>query len=1381
MTTATARPQLSDLQLDEFYLDLQEDGRQISILSSNEISRMPFPGLRPFKTSEFQLFKGRDDQTEELVKRLKQNRFLAVIGSSGTGKSSLVRAGLIPQLFGGYLYSGSNRWNIAICRPGKNPVANLAVALSSVKGESKNRTLFAENFSEIEPMLNSSLYGLLDVNAALNEGKTKEEEANLLVVVDQFEELFRYDRKDLGKPNIESQFVNLLLKAAANKKSAVYVIITMRSEFLGDSVKYRGLPEAINEGQYLVPGLNRTQLKEVIEGPIHLAGKEISPDLVEFLINEIDENKLKENLDQLPILQHALMRTYQEASRQGAKEVVYDHYERIGKMESALAIHAKEKFDELKGNGIETELSKKQQVAKIIFQALTDASTDLKGGRRPTELRNIYAIADAFNASRADVNEVIDHFRDTETSFIMPPINTALYNELIIDISHESLMRNWDLLKKWAEEEARYGKLYQRLNERRTEGQFIQGALLTELIGWREKCPHNAAWASRYYSPKWEGLPQTDSEIYAANLAFLKQSEDEIQLEQKRKEAAKNTKIRLFALAALIFLGFGAWALRERGHALVAQTNAEEAKWDAENLSRVLNVQKKEADSLKMVAEEQRDIAQKSKDSLELVLKENTSIRAQNELARLEADWEAEQKARFQTMLTKMEKRVAINYLRNQPFYQNEMLSDKTKDSIFDFLLKTKITDTGSVDFSNYIQTDILQDVNDAVEARLQFADDPVGGLREAKDIWEWSKMNSREPNRFVHDILMDIFKSNVFYKQKLEPYLYETEMYSDPPSLLAVKDSTRFAFLGTNRVVSGRYEKKNVGLDGIWWLNADRNTAVDTLSSDSVTIGDVSAVKSLTITNQNSILVLKKDGTITRKSGNEVKVLDILPEMNHVWLSEFSPNGKYLATLADDNVLNLWALDSIRNGAPKIPYALSQDATNNNIVKLVFSPDEQKLLVSRSDNNRFDVWDLNSRSRMVRFTRSLQGAANFAANGNLLLVATSSNRVNLIDTSGRSKGTVYLYSLPNQASSGRITELNLSPDWRTLLVSKETGAYKEKKLLLYRTEKSDSLFTQSRVATRNVKPKMLFSSIEEPVSSKFLDSTAVLSLSSGGSVYLWDTKADYPSLESAFDAVRSITDSTYEERYRKDPLILRTTYAGTEKEKLREAADYHFGASVSERTPEKRKEQRDIAIKLYKRLLALDTDYVKAVDSIRIATLAKQNNVLYSAYGSDVVAQTSTEKEDTIATTSQLQEAVRQGENVLRSQKSVDDNFKYQLSNDYWDLSWYLLFNKDKKYDSAIHAAKRSLELYPQNTGVNTNLALGYLLKGDTANAEKIYKQYKDTTFSNTSEVGRKFKEAFQEDFRDMLKFGVIKKDTPAYEEMKRIKKDILGIKEEE
>jgi tetratricopeptide (TPR) repeat protein len=551
MTHESPLPPDFSFQLDEFYLDLQQDGSKISLLTQEYISGKPFPGLRPFRTSEFQLFKGRSGQAEELIKRLKKNQFLAVIGSSGTGKSSLIRAGLIPQLFGGYLHEAGNKWNIAICRPGKNPIENLAIALSSLKSHSKERDSILEEYKIIAPLLDNSIYGILDIKELLN--RSEGNSSNLLIIIDQFEELFRFDRTDLKKENIESHFVNLLLKAALNPGSSIYVITTMRSEFLGNCVKYRGLPEAINEGQYLVPQLNRNQLKEVIEGPIKLAGKRISPGLVEFLINEIEETNLKENLDQLPILQHALMCTYNEAMKHGSDvEIIYDHYEKIGGMQNALANHANNKYEELKEDNINQNPSKAQLIAKILFQALTDLDSDEKGGRRPTELKNIYAIAECINANKDEVNRVVNHFRQQDTSFIMPPISTLLYPDLMLDISHESLMRNWDKLKKWIEEEVKNSRLYKILDERRIlnendSDQWLRGILLKELLDWEKDVPKNAAWAMRYDSKK-----ENYKENYSKNISFLNESKSKVESEIRKKERKKKSAIVLLTSALLV-------------------------------------------------------------------------------------------------------------------------------------------------------------------------------------------------------------------------------------------------------------------------------------------------------------------------------------------------------------------------------------------------------------------------------------------------------------------------------------------------------------------------------------------------------------------------------------------------------------------------------------------------------------------------------------------------------------------------------------------------------------------------------------------------------------------------------------------------------------
>lgn len=498
----------SFFQLDEFYLDLREDGRTISFLEKKEIEERPFPGLRPFKASEFQLFNGRDGQAEELIKRLKKHHFLSVIGSSGTGKSSLIRAGLIPQLLAGYLHGAGTNWDIAICRPGRDPVENLAVALARIRTRSNNKEQIRNELNSIEPPLSQSIYGILEINELLNPtDKPQKDKSNLLIIIDQFEELFRFKRDNLGKPDIENHFVNLLLKASLNPEVPVYVIITMRSEFLGDCAKYRGLPEAINEGQYLVPQLSRSQLQEVIEDPILLAGKTISPGLVELLVNEIEESKVKKDLDQLPILQHALMRTYNEAMRQtGTAEITYEHYIAAGSMENALANHAEKKYDELSDG--KSKESFKQKIAKIIFQALTDASTEQKKGRRPTELKILCEIAASIKANEQQVYEVTNHFRDTETSFIMPPSNTPLYPELIMDISHESLMRQWSRLKDWAKEESENTIMLTILSsnqKRKEEGkkEYLAGKELKTMSAWYDTFNPQPAWAKRV-SPDFE-------------------------------------------------------------------------------------------------------------------------------------------------------------------------------------------------------------------------------------------------------------------------------------------------------------------------------------------------------------------------------------------------------------------------------------------------------------------------------------------------------------------------------------------------------------------------------------------------------------------------------------------------------------------------------------------------------------------------------------------------------------------------------------------------------------------------------------------------------------------------------------------------------------
>ncbi len=426
----------------------------------------PFPGLRPFESSETHLFFGRDGQSEELLRRLKRTRFLAVVGTSGSGKSSLVRAGLLPALQGGLMASAGSDWRIAILRPGSDPIGNLARALTSPavlgSGDVKGADMQAVM---AETTLRRSSLGLVEF---VSRARTKFDEKgqplfpeyeNLLVVVDQFEELFRFKQLIEAENSQEdaAAFVKLLLEAVGPKVEKIYVVLTMRSDFLGDCAQFWELPEAINNGQYLIPRMTRDERREAISGPVAVGQGAISEPLVNQLLNDVGDNP-----DQLPILQHALMRTWDHwLTHRNGKPIDIPDYKAIGGMAEALSRHADEAYAELNTN--------QQAIAEKLFKGLTEKGTDNREIRRPMEVGEICELT---GANETAVIEVIEKFRREGRSFLMPPPTDALTGahvhlnrESLIDISHESLIRNWERLKTWVDEESRSARIYRRLAE----------------------------------------------------------------------------------------------------------------------------------------------------------------------------------------------------------------------------------------------------------------------------------------------------------------------------------------------------------------------------------------------------------------------------------------------------------------------------------------------------------------------------------------------------------------------------------------------------------------------------------------------------------------------------------------------------------------------------------------------------------------------------------------------------------------------------------------------------------------------------------------------------------------------------------------------------
>ncbi len=524
----------------------------------------PYPGLRPFEHHEDILFFGRDEQVDQLLDKLADTHFLAVLGTSGSGKSSLVKAGLLPALNSGYMAGTGARWDVAELRPGDSPFQRLASSLvrDTDWGKAYRKDRWKEStatdrdggINEVVAALESDLrQGDLALNWRLGVHPLASG-TRLLILVDQFEELFRYHRTAEADA---AAFTALLLGAATH--SDVYVVITMRSEFLGDCSLYPDLPEAINAGLFLTPSLAPEEMADAIELPARLAhfNGEVDSELVRHLVAEA-----KGRNDQLPLLQHVLMRLWNRFGEN--KHLTFADLNRLGGLEGCLNAHVEEAYGDLN--------EQQKRWAEIMFRSLTERSDEKRDTRRPALLGEIAQLADT---SIEELATVVEIFRQPGHSFLMPPTGIELTAETVLDITHEALIRQWKRLQQWTENEAEQAELYLRLESSAQRHQEGKGARwidpdLEHALQWRKDSTPTQAWADRYGG---------DFDLAMSFLdASLKDRDDKREVEKRRqqKEIKRARWIAAASLMALIItIALAGWALFERNHAIQAEKEAE--------------------------------------------------------------------------------------------------------------------------------------------------------------------------------------------------------------------------------------------------------------------------------------------------------------------------------------------------------------------------------------------------------------------------------------------------------------------------------------------------------------------------------------------------------------------------------------------------------------------------------------------------------------------------------------------------------------------------------------------------------------------------------------------------------------------------------------
>ncbi len=420
-------------------------------MSSVPLPLAPYPGLRAFRPEEAHIFCGRAEHRAEVLDLLGDARFLAVVGASGSGKSSLILAGLLPDIRDGQLIGvDAETVRIISLQPGLRPFANLADALSAELGA----TL------PIETMLRRGPLGLVQT---LDEVENQSNRA-LVIVVDQFEEIFRFaemssaqlareEQRSAERPLIDGAqneaqaFVNLLLQTCAQTRHVVFVLLTMRSEFLARCDQFTGLPEAISRSQFLTPRLNRQQLEQAIARPLEHYAASIQPELVNVILNQISPEQ-----DQLPLMQHTLARMWERrraSETTGPITLTLEDYKAVGGLADALNNHGDALCEELARGPHHIAESKIEK----FFRALAHhPAPNVPPVRRPISVAQLAAET---GLSTAEVRTIADAFRAEGCHLLMPPVTKVreLADDSVLDISHESLLRQWQRLKRWLDTE----------------------------------------------------------------------------------------------------------------------------------------------------------------------------------------------------------------------------------------------------------------------------------------------------------------------------------------------------------------------------------------------------------------------------------------------------------------------------------------------------------------------------------------------------------------------------------------------------------------------------------------------------------------------------------------------------------------------------------------------------------------------------------------------------------------------------------------------------------------------------------------------------------------------------------------------------------------
>jgi len=525
----------------------------------------PYKGLQFFNESDAEWFFGRHAVAARLVEAVHSQRFLAVIGASGSGKSSVVRAGMIPPL----RHDPTIDWKIHVITPTPHPLEALAVSLTK---DLESVTATATLIDDLQAG-SRSLYLFTHKLLSLQEKGTGSQARLLLLLIDQFEELFTLCRSETER----QAFIDNLLTAVTIDGGLVTAAITLRADFYERVAQYPELRELVSSQQVYIGAMSASELRQSIEEPAKRGGWELSPGLVELMLHDIGAGEGRQpEPGALPLLSHALLETWK---RRRGNLLNLRAYTEAGGVRGAIARTANSVYNQ----GLTPE---QQEIARSIFLRLTELGEGTQDTRRRISISELIPPGPALETEQ--IRTVLLKLADARL------ITTG---EDTVEVAHEALIREWPTLREWLSQGREGLRLHRHLTEaaqewhilERDPGALYRGARLAQGLEWALNNPRQLNLQEQaFLNASQEAAEREAAEREAARLRELEAAQKLAEAEHQRADEQAQSARRLhqravfLAIALVVALGLAAAAIyffsRADQNADLAAANAADAR-----------------------------------------------------------------------------------------------------------------------------------------------------------------------------------------------------------------------------------------------------------------------------------------------------------------------------------------------------------------------------------------------------------------------------------------------------------------------------------------------------------------------------------------------------------------------------------------------------------------------------------------------------------------------------------------------------------------------------------------------------------------------------------------------------------------------------------